>query len=134
MYMKWPVSWPIPVTPRRPWSCKPTWWHTTGELETGIGSQPPLGSQANILYARGDLDGAMAHYKEQERLCRELGNPEGLAISLVNQALILSQGMDRPQEALPLAAEAHHLAMAYGYAALAGQVKTILDHVRSRLS
>ena len=48
-----------------------------------------LGNQANILYARGDLEGAMALYKEQERLCRELGNQEGLAHSLGNQALIL---------------------------------------------
>jgi hypothetical protein len=44
--------------------------------------------QANILYSRGDLDGAMALPKESERLCRELGNKRGLGISLGNQALI----------------------------------------------
>ena len=37
-----------------------------------------LGNQALILYARGDLDGAMALHKEQERICRELGNMDGL--------------------------------------------------------
>jgi hypothetical protein len=51
--------------------------------------QACLGSQANILYARGDLDGAMALHKEQERLCRELGNKDGLMRSLGNQASIL---------------------------------------------
>jgi nephrocystin-3 len=48
-----------------------------------------LGGQANILYARGDLDGAMALHKEEERICRELGNKAGLQKSLGNQALIL---------------------------------------------
>ena len=31
-----------------------------------------LGNWATILYIRGDLNGAMAVYKEQERICREL--------------------------------------------------------------
>jgi len=51
--------------------------------------QAALGGQANILYARGDLDDAMALYKEQVRICRELGNKDGLQASLGNQALIL---------------------------------------------
>jgi tetratricopeptide (TPR) repeat protein/predicted RNA-binding Zn-ribbon protein involved in translation (DUF1610 family) len=41
-----------------------------------------------ILYARGDLDAAMALHKEKERLCRELGNKAGLSVSLGNQANI----------------------------------------------
>jgi tetratricopeptide (TPR) repeat protein len=48
-----------------------------------------IGSQANILYARGELDNAFAMHKEEERLCRELGLNGGLAISLVNQAVIV---------------------------------------------
>ncbi len=48
-----------------------------------------LGDQADILHARGDLDGAMALYKEQERLCRELGKKAGLQFSLGTQANIL---------------------------------------------
>src|ERR1019366_7918425 len=51
--------------------------------------QASLGNQAVILYARGELDGAMALYKEQERICRELGNKDGLSKSLAGQALIL---------------------------------------------
>ena len=51
--------------------------------------QASLGNQTNILRVRGDFDGAMALYKEQERICRELGNLDGLQASLGNQALIL---------------------------------------------
>ena len=49
-----------------------------------------LGNQALILQDRGDLDGAMAMFKEQEHICRELGMSEaGLQICLGNQATIL---------------------------------------------
>jgi tetratricopeptide (TPR) repeat protein len=48
-----------------------------------------LGSQAVILYSRGDLDGAMALLGQQEQLCHELGDSEGLTRMLGNQALIL---------------------------------------------
>jgi tetratricopeptide (TPR) repeat protein len=48
-----------------------------------------LGNQAVILHDRGDLDGAMALQKEKERICRQLGNLEGLQASLGNQAVIL---------------------------------------------
>jgi len=49
-----------------------------------------LGNQALILKNRGDLDGAMARYEEQEGICRELGNNDGLQACLGNQAVILS--------------------------------------------
>jgi tetratricopeptide (TPR) repeat protein len=42
-----------------------------------------------ILQDRGELDGAMALHKEQERICRELGIKAGLQASLGNQANIL---------------------------------------------
>ncbi|MBN2131662.1 MAG: DUF4062 domain-containing protein [Sedimentisphaerales bacterium] len=48
-----------------------------------------LGNQANILYARGDLDGAIALFKDVERICRQLGNLDGLQACLGNQAGIL---------------------------------------------
>ena len=48
-----------------------------------------LGNQALILKARGQLDQAMALHKEQERICRQLGNLDSLQISLCNQAGIL---------------------------------------------
>lgn len=92
-------------------------------------SSPLPGNQALILKARGDLDGAMALHKEEERICRQLGNVGGLAISLVNQALVLRQ-MGRAREGLPLAEIAYHLATAYGYAALAKQIEPILNEVR----
>ena len=38
---------------------------------------------------RGDLDGAMELLKEEERICRELGNKDGLQRTLGNQANIL---------------------------------------------
>ena len=42
------------------------------------GLQTSLGNQALILQARGDLDGAMALHKEEERICRQFGNLDGL--------------------------------------------------------
>jgi tetratricopeptide (TPR) repeat protein len=48
-----------------------------------------LGSQAVILGDRGDLDGAIALHKEEERLCRELGSKQGLQLSLGNQGIVL---------------------------------------------
>jgi tetratricopeptide (TPR) repeat protein len=59
------------------------------ELGSKEGLQNTLGNQANILYARGDLDGAMTLNKEKERLCQELGNKIGLQATLGNQANIL---------------------------------------------
>jgi hypothetical protein len=75
----------------------------------------------------------MRLHKEEERICRELGNKDGLSISLINQAAILAQGMRRPQEALPLAEEAYWLAADHSFTALAQQIKPILDDIRSQL-
>jgi len=72
-----------------------------------------------IRRARGDLDGALALLKEWERICRELGNPEGVAIALVNQAALV---VGPPQDALPLVVEA---------ARLAEQIRPLLDGVRA---
>ena len=57
-----------------------------GDLD---GLQSSLNNQALILKTRGDLDGAMALHKEQERICRQTGNLYGLQLSLGNQANIL---------------------------------------------
>ena len=75
----------------------------------------------------------MRLHKDQEQICRELGNPQGLARSLANQALRLAQNLRRPREALPLAQEACRLTTQNGLAALAEQIKPILDSVRSQL-
>jgi len=87
-------------------------------------------NQALILMARGDLAGAMTLMKEQKRICRELGNVENFAISLANQALILSR-QGRHREALALAEEAYRLVSSHGYAALAKQILPILEQVRN---
>jgi len=50
---------------------------------------PVLNNIAFTLDITGHLDSAMAIYKEEERICRELGNVYGLQISLGNQATIL---------------------------------------------
>ena len=47
-----------------------------------------LGNQALTLNALGNPDGAMALHKEEEEICRKLGNLEGLQRSLGNQAVI----------------------------------------------
>ena len=44
-----------------------------------------LGRQATILSTRGELDQALALHKEEERICRELGDRDGLQLSLGNQ-------------------------------------------------
>jgi hypothetical protein len=51
---------------------------------------------------QSNLDGAMALYKEQERICKELGNKNGLSISLCNQAILLSGWYFNPGETAPL--------------------------------
>jgi tetratricopeptide (TPR) repeat protein len=66
-------------------------FRAVGDLNSLQGN---LGNQADILYTRGDLDGAMALRKEQERICRHLGNLHGLAISFDGQALILKERGD----------------------------------------
>ena len=48
-----------------------------------------LGNQASILHRRGDHDGAMSLYKEQERLSRQLRDTPELLSSLGNQASVL---------------------------------------------
>ncbi len=58
-----------------------------------------LGNQANILRQRQRIDQAMTLHKEEERICREIGDTESLQRCLGNQALIL-RDLGRPREAL----------------------------------
>ncbi len=102
------------------------------ELGNKNSLQGSLGNQACILYARGEIDEAMKLLKEQERICRELGTSSGLAQALNNQAVMLSSKIGQNKEALPLAEEAYNLAMKSGQLALAKQIKSTLDLIRSR--
>jgi hypothetical protein len=86
-----------------------------------------------ILKAQGDLAGAMALHKEEEAICRRLNNPAGLAISLVNQGLLLGLQMGRPTDGLVLAEEALRLATTHGFNALALQIESIVKELRGRL-
>jgi hypothetical protein len=88
--------------------------------------QSALAAQANIYHAARDLENAMRLYQEQERICRELGNMEGLAMSLANQAAC--HVMDgRREEAVGLIREAHRLVQRHGLARAAGPI----EHIRS---
>ena len=58
-----------------------------------------MGSQG-VLLMESDPDRAMAHLKEQERICRELGRLPDLQRSLLSQALILQTS--NPASALAL--------------------------------
>ncbi|MEI7902473.1 MAG: hypothetical protein WCK89_19665 [bacterium] len=75
------------------------------------------------------MDGMMALHKEEDRICRQLGDVEGLVISLVNQASVLKKS-GRTREGLHLLEEAHRLATTHGYAALARQIEPILNAMR----
>src|SRR5208282_4648485 len=59
----------------------------------------------------------------------QLGDVEGLAISLANRAFLLKE-MGRTQEALPFAEEAHWLAATHGYITLVKRTEPILNAVR----
>ena len=106
------------------------------ELENKRGLSISLGDQAVIFTKLGKLGEAMRLYKEKEAICRELGNPEGLAYSLINQATILSENMCKSNESLPLVEEAYRLATEHGLAALAQQIKPLVDALNnpSRIS
>jgi len=101
-----------------------------GDLDNLHGS---LGNQASILYSRGDLDDAMKLHREEERICKEFGNVQGLAVSLTNQAILLAGDGNRPHEALPLAEEAYRLVTKHGFTYLEKRVKSILEDTRNRI-
>jgi len=74
----------------------------------------------------------MALHKEQERICRELGNKQWLASSLINQAFVLGLKKNQPKKALPMADEAYRLASGSGYTSLARHIDGIRAKIRSR--
>ena len=70
----------------------------------------------------------MRLHQEQEAICRRLNDPNGLAISLVNQGLLLAFELSRPEEGLPLAEEAARIATKHGLRALAQQIYDQAGH------
>lgn len=58
-----------------------------GLVELGL-VKGVLGDQARVLKESDDLDGAMALFKGQERVCRERDDQVGLAGCIGDQAMI----------------------------------------------
>lgn len=56
--------------------------------------QHSIGSRALVLASRGDLEAAAALFEEQERMCRELDDENGLRSSLRNRGSILASRGD----------------------------------------
>ena len=79
--------------------------HDTGDYVNRLAS---LGNRALVLKQRGEIDEAMRMFKDQERLCRVLGNEDMLAASLSNQALIL-QTRGELDKAMRLQKEVAHI-------------------------
>lgn len=69
-----------------------------------------IGNIGNIHYSAGAAEKALSCYREQETLARQANYPDGLARSLYNQALVVSQGMGLHLEARKFANEALNLA------------------------
>jgi len=88
-----------------------------------------LASQAYIRLVYEDIDGAMSLYKEEERIWRERGIMNSLALALVNQALILN-GQNNPQEALPLAEEAYMITVEHGYTTLSEIIQSHFEKIQ----
>jgi len=89
--------------------------------------QITLGNLALILHVRGDLDGALSLCKEQERICRELDNPEGISVSLAKQAMLISDFPERKEEARRLAQEALEIATRHGYPQWVDKIQLLLN-------
>jgi hypothetical protein len=96
------------------------------------GLQASLGNQALILQDTGDLDCAMRLLEEKQAICRQLNHPNGLAVSLANQAHLLAFNLSRPAAAPPLAEEAARLAAKHGLIALANKIEQIGQAIRRR--
>ena len=71
----------------------------------------------------------MALLKEQERICCELGDPDGLAISLANQGSLLVK-TGRKGEGLALVEQARETAATHGLEALRQQIESVLEQLR----
>lgn len=100
-----------------------------------------LKNLASVLNENGDYKTAEGFYRQALAIMEKALGPEhpgtaqcfnGLATALANQAVVLAQKMGKPRKALPLAEEAHRLAIEHGLTALAQQIKPILDSVRQR--
>jgi len=98
------------------------------ELGARVLLQQALGEQAALYMDQRKWEPALIRLKEQERLCRELGDTRSLAICQGNRALIIGKRLHFPEEALPIAREAYRLADEHGLVTLAKRLKPIVEH------
>ena len=68
--------------------------------------------------------------KEQERICRELGDPEQLVFCMKNQARILAAGLNRVPEGVACLEEARRIAADSGLTASVAQIDVQLTKLR----
>jgi ATP/maltotriose-dependent transcriptional regulator MalT len=73
-----------------------------------------LGNRANIHAENGAYDDALQLHHRKEEVARELRDPTTLAIALINQGLLLSRELSRPEEGLPKAVEAYQIVVGHG--------------------
>jgi hypothetical protein len=92
-----------------------------------------LCNQALILKNWGRLDEAMDYQKQSEALCRQLGNVDGLTISLVNQGWLLGLYMGKPHEGLAVALEGYALASKHGFKGMLSQIANIIQQIQQKL-
>ena len=93
------------------YACRIDLHRASGKDLAGLGIS--LGNQAIILKAWGKLDEAMALHKEEESICRDLGDLAGLQASLGNQALIL-KAWGKLDEAMALMKEQERICRELG--------------------
>lgn len=73
-----------------------------------------LGNRANIHWEDRDYDKALELHHEKEVIAREVRDANTLAFALINQGLLLSRELCRPEEGLPKAVEAYQLVVQHG--------------------
>jgi len=103
------------------------------ELGDTVGLTNSLSRQALILSAQEDMEGALALFERQANILRESESYDLLVFSLGGQVYMLSEEMNRPKEAEPLAEEAYRLAKSY-VDFMTEPMKQLLDSVRAKLT
>jgi len=82
---------------------------------------------------QGDLDRAMELLKQQETICRELGNKSGIARSLGLRSEILMIQRQNYEAVVPLVEEAYRHAQASGEKDLMDDLYSRLEDIRNKV-
>jgi tetratricopeptide (TPR) repeat protein len=95
-----------------------------------VGLQFALTKQAFVQRKQQHYQAALDLHRQEEQVCREGKATHAVAMSLINQAHLLADRLDNPAAALPLAEEAHLLAVRHGFHNLAEQVRIRLVRIQ----